>query len=63
MPIACHPNRWWDWCMTEDEKKKKERKKERNRSDIYWRFVKVCGVLVVYNWEVSGHFGLLGSFG
>ena len=21
MPIAWHPNRWWDWCMSEDEKK------------------------------------------
>ena len=22
MPVACHPNRWWDCCMSEDEKKK-----------------------------------------
>ena len=21
MPAARHPNRWWDWCMSEDEKK------------------------------------------
>ena len=21
MPIAWHPSRWWDWCMSEDEKK------------------------------------------
>ena len=21
MPVAQHPNRWWDWCMSEDEKK------------------------------------------
>ena len=21
MPVAWHPNRWWDWCMSEDEKK------------------------------------------
>ena len=20
-PVACHPNRWWDWCMSESEKK------------------------------------------
>ena len=20
LPIAWHPSRWWDWCMTEDEK-------------------------------------------
>ena len=18
--VACHPTRWWDWCMPEDEK-------------------------------------------
>ena len=21
MPAAWHPNRWWEWCVTEDEKK------------------------------------------
>ena len=21
MPTAWHLNRWWDWCMSEDEKK------------------------------------------
>ena len=21
MPITWHPNRWWDWYMSEDEKK------------------------------------------
>ena len=21
MPAAWHLNRWWDWCMSEDEKK------------------------------------------
>ena len=21
MPVAWHPDRWWDWCMSEDEKK------------------------------------------
>ena len=21
MPEAWHPDRWWDWCMVEDEKK------------------------------------------
>ena len=20
MPVARHPDRWWDWCMSEDEK-------------------------------------------
>ena len=21
IPVAWHPNRWWDWCKSEDEKK------------------------------------------
>ena len=21
MPVAWHPTRWWDWCMSEDENK------------------------------------------
>ena len=21
MPVGWHPNRWWDWCMSEDKKK------------------------------------------
>ena len=21
MPVAWYSNRWWDWCMSEDEKK------------------------------------------
>ena len=24
MPIAQHPKRWWEWCMSEDEKKKQK---------------------------------------
>ena len=24
MPVALHPNRWWGWCMSEDEKKEIE---------------------------------------
>ena len=24
MPVAWHPTRWWDCCMSKDEKKKKE---------------------------------------
>ena len=24
MPIAWHPSRYWDWCMSEDEKKDTE---------------------------------------
>ena len=25
MPIALHPSRYWDWCMSEDEKKETEK--------------------------------------
>ena len=25
IPIAWHPSRWWDWCMSEDEKKEIEK--------------------------------------
>ena len=25
MPIAWHPSRYWDWCMSEDEKKETEK--------------------------------------
>ena len=21
MPVVWYPNRWWDWCMSKDEKK------------------------------------------
>ena len=21
MPVALNPTRWWDWCLSEDEKK------------------------------------------
>ena len=22
MPVGWHPEKWWDWCMSENEKKK-----------------------------------------
>ena len=25
MPIAWHPSRYWDWCMSEDEKKERQK--------------------------------------
>ena len=25
MPIACHPSRYQDWCMSEDQKKKRQK--------------------------------------
>ena len=25
MPVAWHPNRWWAWCIFEDDKKEIER--------------------------------------
>ena len=34
MAVAWPLERWWDWCMSEDEKK-------RNRSNVYWRVIKV----------------------
>ena len=24
MPVVWHPDRWWDWCMSENEKKEKD---------------------------------------
>ena len=24
MPIICHPERWWNFCMAEDDKKETE---------------------------------------
>ena len=24
MPVSWNPNRWWDWCVSEDEKKEIE---------------------------------------
>ena len=24
MPVAWHPKRWCDWCLSEDEKKERE---------------------------------------
>ena len=21
MPVGLHPNRWWDWCVAENQKK------------------------------------------
>ena len=25
MPIAWHPSRWWNWCVSEDEKNETEK--------------------------------------
>ena len=35
MTISWHAKRWWDWCVSEDEKKRK-------RSNFYWRVLKLC---------------------
>ena len=24
MPVAWHPNSWWDWCVSDDEKREKD---------------------------------------
>ena len=35
MPVAWHPKKWWNFCMSEDDKK-------RNRANFYWKVLKVC---------------------
>ena len=25
LPVVWHPSRWWDWCVSEDEKKETEK--------------------------------------
>ena len=25
IPIASYPSRWWDWCVSEDEKKRDQK--------------------------------------
>ena len=56
MHIAWHPKRWWNFCMSEDEKKK------RNRTDFYWGIVKVCvgsmGVLKHFEPKIYNDFEL-----
>ena len=44
MPVACHPNSFWDWCMSEDGKK--------SRSNVYWRVAKVCVGSIQY-WDIE----------
>ena len=48
MPVAWHPNRWWDWCMSEDEKKEID--------SMFIEELKKC-VLVEYSWALLTHFG------
>ena len=47
MPVAWHPNRWWDWCMSEDGMKKID--------PMFIEELKKC-VSVVYNMRVLKHF-------
>ena len=47
MPIAWDPKRWWNFCMSEDEKKDKKRFLLRGRKSAF----------VVYNMAVLKHFG------
>ena len=44
VPAAWHPNRWWDWCVSEDEE-------NGNRSNVYWGIMKVC-VCTRQNWGI-----------
>ena len=54
MPVACSPNRGWDWCVPEYEKKKKKR----NRSNVYWGIIKFG--LVVYKMGILKHLAYWG---
>ena len=45
MPIAWHPTRWWNFCMSEDEKKELEPS----------CFEQCFHASVVYNTEVLEH--------
>ena len=58
MVIAWHPKRWWDWCVSEDEKKEidpmfiEELQKFTSVVDnmeVLKHFVEECAS-VVYNW-------------
>ena len=48
MPIAWHPERWWNFCMSEDEKKEIE--------PNFTEWLNKCAS-VVSNIEVLKHFG------
>ena len=37
MPIAWYPSRYWDWCMSEDEKKRD--RKIVNMKNIYFLYL------------------------
>ena len=47
MPVAWHLKRWWDWCMSEDEKK-----------EINLMFIEELQkcASVIYNIRVLKHF-------
>ena len=45
MHIAWHPKRWWNFCMSEDEKKRK-------RTNFYWGVVKAC-VSIIRHWGIK----------
>ena len=47
MPIAWHPKRWWNSCISEDEKKKK-----RNRTDLLSNAFNVYNLRVLANFEI-----------
>ena len=35
MPIAWYPSRYWDWCMSEDEKKKRQKNCEHEKYILF----------------------------
>ena len=52
MPAAWHPKRWWDWCVSVDEMKKKK------KIDPMFIEVLLKCESVVYNMGVLKHFEL-----
>ena len=38
MPVAWYPDRWWDWCMSEDEKKKQIQCLLKSYKSVCWQY-------------------------
>ena len=45
MLVASHPKRWWNFCMNEDKKKKKER----NRTNFYMSRIQFGSIETLYH--------------
>ena len=69
-PVAWDPKRWWDWCVSEDEKKEidpvfiEEMQKDVSvvyNIEVLKNFVEECAGSI--NWGLFGHFGVSEHFG